>query len=125
MIEARPSGSKSVLVGCTSISAKQAEQILPRAISSRLKNRSQAKLCCFGLPLLFFDPRGRPTVIKAGRDHCFCTCHPSVRPQFSKQNKFQEKTILATGETVGLAEWIIDDTCLVFLSFFQDTNKTT
>ena len=23
----------------------------------------------------------------------------------------------ATGETVGLAEWIIDDTCLVFHSF--------
>ena len=34
----------------------------------------------------------------------------SVRPHFSKQNKFQAKKMFATGETVGLAEWIIDDT---------------
>ena len=36
-------------------------------------------------------------------------------PTFSKQNKFKAKVIFATGETVGvgLAEWIIDDTCLV------------
>ena len=25
--------------------------------------------------------------------------------------------MVATGETVGLAEWIIDDTCLVFPAF--------
>ena len=59
------------------------------------------------------DPLGQPTVT-AGRDHyCFCTCCPSV-PTFqnlAKQNK--AKTLFATGETVGLAEWIIDDTCLV------------
>ena len=34
-------------------------------------------------------------------------------PHFSKQNKFQSKTIIATGETVDLVEWIINDTCLV------------
>ena len=34
-------------------------------------------------------------------------------PHFSKQNKFQAKAMLATGETVSLAEWIIYDTCLV------------
>ena len=28
----------------------------------------------------------------------------------AKQNKFKAKTMFATGETVGLAEWIIDDT---------------
>ena len=41
--------------------------------------------------------------------------HPSVRPSplFTKQNKFQANTMFATDETVGLAEWIIDDTCLV------------
>ena len=38
---------------------------------------------------------------------------PFVRPYFSKQNKFQAKIMFATDETVGLAEWIIDDTCLV------------
>ena len=59
------------------------------------------------------DPRGRPTVTD-GSDHCFRTFCPSVRPQFSKKpNKFPAKTMFATGETVGLAEWIIDDTCLV------------
>ena len=41
---------------------------------------------------------------------------PSVRPHFSKSSKtskFQVKTIITTGETVGLAEWIIDVTCLI------------
>ena len=33
----------------------------------------------------------------------------------SKQNKFQAKTLFTTGETVGLAEWIIDDTCLIYV----------
>ena len=51
----------------------------------------------------FIGLRGRPT-IPAGSDRCFCTCRPSVRPHFSKQNKFQAKTMIATGETVGLAE---------------------
>ena len=65
--------------------------------------------------LSFVDPLGRPTVT-ASRDHCFCTMS-SVRPyipifqNLAKQNK--AKTMFATGETVGLAEWIIDDTCLV------------
>ena len=27
--------------------------------------------------------------------------------------------MVATGETVGLAEWIIDDTCLFFLYFWS------
>ena len=43
---------------------------------------------------------------------------PSVRPDFSKQNKFQ-----ATGETVGLAEWIIDDTCLVTIANAKEIYK--
>ena len=38
-----------------------------------------------------------------------------VRPHYSKQNKFQVKAIFATGETLGLAKWIIDDNCLVSL----------
>ena len=59
------------------------------------------------------DPQGRPTVTD-GSDHCVCTCRPSVRLHFSKQNKFQAKTMFATGETVGLAEWIIVDTRLVY-----------
>ena len=65
-----------------------------------------------------FDPLGQPTVT-AGKDqiifaHVVRTS--SVRPHISKQNKFQAKTMLATGETVGLAEWIIDDTCLVWVA---------
>ena len=43
---------------------------------------------------------------------------PVVRPSpifknLGKQNEFQAKTMFSTGETVGLAEWIIDDSCLV------------
>ena len=66
------------------------------------------------------NPLGRPTVT-ALSDHCFHTCCPSVRPSvptfqnLAKQNKFQAKTMFTTCETVGLAEWIIDDTCLVRL----------
>ena len=68
------------------------------------------------VPGLKIDPLGRSTVT-AGKDHCFCTCRTSVRtsvPTFqnlAKQNK--AKTMFATGETMGLAEWIVDDTCLV------------
>ena len=75
------------------------------------------QLCSFHLvwnPIV--DPRDRPTVT-AGSDHCFRTCRPLVRtsdPTFhKKKNKFQAKTMVATDETVRLAEWIIDDTCLV------------
>ena len=56
------------------------------------------------------DPLGQPT-IPAGSDQYFCICCPSVRSHFSNLEK---KLMVATGETVGLAEWIIDDTCLVF-----------
>ena len=35
----------------------------------------------------FIDPLGRPTVT-AGRDHCFCTCPPSVH--FSKSSKIKQ-----------------------------------
>ena len=44
----------------------------------------------------------------------------SVRTHFSKYsktNKFQARTMFTTGETVGLAEWIIDDTSLVYSVF--------
>ena len=81
-------------------------------------------VCVLGRMERNIDPRGRPTVT-ASIDHCFRTCafeSLSVRPHFS-QNKtnFQVKTMFATGETVSLAEWIIDDPNLVnffFLIFF-------
>ena len=65
-----------------------------------------------------FDPRGRPTVT-TGSDHCFRTWCPLVRPSVRASPLFKTKqisseTMFATGETVGLAEWIIDDSCLVF-----------
>ena len=62
------------------------------------------------------DPLGWPTVT-ASRDNCFCTCRPSVTfHNLAKQNK--AKTMFPTGETVGLAEWIIDDTCLILIVLF-------
>ena len=54
------------------------------------------------------DPQSRPEVITVFA-HVVRT---SVRIHFLKQNKFQAKTMFATGETLGLTEWIIDDTCL-------------
>ena len=41
----------------------------------------------------------------------------SVRPSplFKFRKTKQQKTMFATGVTVGLAEWIVDDTCLVFM----------
>ena len=71
------------------------------------------EISLFGVVHHVIDPLGRPTVT-AGSDHCFCSCRPSVRPSpLSKQYIFQTKTMFATGETVSLAEWIIDDTSLV------------
>ena len=64
-----------------------------------------------------FDPLGRPTVT-AGSDHCFCTCRTYVCSSLLfKTKQFQAKTKFTIGETVGLAEWIIDDTCLVSFIF--------
>ena len=53
----------------------------------------------------FIDPLGRPTVM-ADSDHCFRMCRTSI-PTF--QSKFQAKTKFIIAETVGLADWIIDD----------------
>ena len=50
-----------------------------------------------------FIHSANPHVVTACRNHCF--------QNLAKQNNV--KTMFATGETVGLAEWIIDDTCLV------------
>ena len=65
------------------------------------------------------DPLGQPKVT-AGRDHCFLICCPYVRtsvdpsPLFRSRKTKQQKTMFATDVTLGLAEWIIDDTCLPF-----------
>ena len=60
------------------------------------------------------DPQSRPVGIIVFAH----VIRPSVRHHFSKSsNKSQAKTMFASGETVGLAEWIIDDTCLVFIAF--------
>ena len=53
--------------------------------------------------------------------HCFCTCRPFVRPHFSKQNKFQAKTMFSTSETVGLAEWIIAENTFFIIPFLFTT----
>ena len=52
--------------------------------------------------IFVIDPFGRPTVT-AGSDHCFHTYCPS---------------------TVGLAQWIIDDTCLVLFIYWIHQDLT-
>ena len=59
-----------------------------------------------------FDPLGRPTD-PAGSDNYFRTdFRPSPLFKIS-QNKRHVKIMITTGGTVGLAEGIIGDTCLV------------
>ena len=66
------------------------------------------------------DPLGQPKVT-VRRDHCFRPCCPSIR--LSRKTK-QQKTILANGLTMGLAEWFIDDTCLVLNWIYLHTLHT-
>ena len=65
------------------------------------------------------EPQSRPIVISVFAH----VVRFYVRPQFSKSRKnitnFKRKQF-TTGETVGLAKWIIDDTCLVF--FFEPSS---
>ena len=73
------------------------------------------KLCCARIHAKInfaVDPLGRPTVFA----HVVRTSVPTFQ-NLGKQNK--ATTMFDTGETVGLAEWIIDDTCLVFLYFVE------
>ena len=71
----------------------------------------------------FVDPLGQLKVT-AGRDHCFRTCCPYVRtsPLFKSRKRKQQKAMLASGVTMGLTGWIIDDACLelMHLSIFFD-----
>ena len=62
------------------------------------------------------DPLGRPT-IKAGNDHYFHTCRPSVRPSIFENcaNNFQMRMVIATGRNVCLTEGIIDKTCMFII----------
>ena len=53
------------------------------------------------------NPQSRPVVIISFAH----VVRPS--PLFKSSKTKQQKTMVATGETVGLAEWIIDDTSLV------------
>ena len=48
---------------------------------------------------------------EAGSDHYFHTECPSVRPSV---RKLQNQATITAGRDCGLAEWIIDDFCLVF-----------
>ena len=41
----------------------------------------------------------------------------------AKQNNFQAKTMFTTDETLGLAEWIIDDTCILLLFLCHDRSS--
>ena len=61
----------------------------------------------------FFDPLGRPT-IKFGIDHYNFT-HVNRIWKSLKAKQFLSGIVIATGGIVGLAERIIDDTCLVNL----------
>ena len=80
-------------------------------------------MCSVGFLVLCLpiDPLGLPTVT-AGSDHWFANVvRPSVRSHFFKI--FTLKTMVTTGKTVGLAEWIIDDTCHVYIFLLLSRTK--
>ena len=69
------------------------------------------------------DPRGRPTVT-AGSDNYFHVCRSVPTFQnLAKQNKFEVRIVIATVVTVGLAEWIIGSTSLVYFLSNRTTGK--
>ena len=64
---------------------------------------------------IYFDPLGQPKVMTCS-DYFCSTCCPyffCTFVLFKSSKTKQQKTMVATDETMGLAEWIIDDTCLV------------
>ena len=63
------------------------------------------------------DPQSRPLGIIVLARVAVRTSVPAFQ-NLAKQNKFQAKTMFATGVTMGLAELIIDDTCPVFIYFY-------
>ena len=72
--------------------------------------------------VLLIDPRGRPqsrpvvitiftqSVCQSIRTYVCPSVHPSVRPSVPK---LQNQATITAGRDCGLAEWIIDDSCLV------------
>ena len=78
--------------------------------------KTDDQLWPFGLVghYIFIDPRGR-SIVTVGSDHYFPKFRSFV-PTFqnlTNQNKIQVNIVLTTGGTVGLAEWIIDNSFLV------------
>ena len=63
-------------------------------------------------------PQSRPVLISVFT-HVVRTY---VRLHFSKSTKTKQISSENTGEIVGLAEWIIDDTCLVILYLCTDNS---
>ena len=59
----------------------------------------------------------RPTTVATDSDYYFLHML-SVRPYVRTSQIFKIERKSLTAGTVGLAVWIIDDPCLVFLSFF-------
>ena len=76
-------------------------------------NSNFKKHACWSVSLSFLiylaDPQLRKVVIIVFT--CVVRTSVTTFQNLAKQNKFQAKTMFTTGETVGLAEWIIDDTC--------------
>ena len=56
-----------------------------------------------------------------GRTPCVNIVITTGRVQVGLGDQIQPKTMFATGVTMGLAEWIIDDTCLVITDYSLQT----
>ena len=68
---------------------------------------------CIYILIHVADPQSTPVVITIFALVVCTSIHPYVRPSIRQSQLFkisQYKTDVAPGGTVGLAEWIIDDT---------------
>ena len=70
----------------------------------------------------YIDSPGRPTDPIFARS--VCTSVPTFQ-NLAKENNFQVRIVIATGGTVGLAEWIIDGTQCLVVCIFDRTRFTS
>ena len=100
---------KMCMVSCSILHIPELQSETFLAWGTRLSFCSQVKL------IHEADPQSRPVMIIV-----IAHVRPSVYPSpLFKTKQISSESNDATGETVGLAEWIMDNTCLVRLMFFH------
>ena len=89
----------------------------------RLRKGKPGKLWVLSLnqDVVFTRPTNRPGQYWSLFSHRFPYVRPSHFSKYLKQKKRRVKIMITTGGTMGLAEGIIDDTCLVYTESRKET----